>query len=1591
MRKLFSVLVAAVALAFGGLTYAQAPSCPATGPVLVYPADNSTSVPRGAGSTVTVKWNPVANTANYDIYFGPLGDGCSGSPHATVPSNTTQWSAPSAEIIDGATYEWKVVAKGPIGCSIPKPSNCARFTMRICPTTAPTLTEPANNASVNAGDVKLKWTAVANAAFYEIYNSVDNGPVSLVATTTATEKFVTVEPGRSVQWAVKAAATGCNGALSQPFKFTTKCPTAGATLSTPTHGATFKDDTSILFSWSAVEGAAGYGVYRSLDGGQTWTLLVDNLTGRNYTTKFAVGNWMWKVRAHFAGNCPDVDSAPSAFSVTSASCGNSPATLVAPADGAAQSLPITFAWTPPSGGKRFLIFVSGPNGTSQVGDTTGNSFVLSSLTPGTYQWYVVTKFDNCPDLESARRTLIVNKRECPQGSISTTSPVNNATVTSPVTFAWTSIPDAKLYRIWASLNGSAPVLIGSTTSLSTSVALPAGAFKWRVEGVREDCLPIFSPESNFTILQGANCSNNVAPQLLPVVIKDDDDPAAGKPVLLPWIAQTRGALFRVWISKLGAAFEDVGITRENQFEINLPPGAYRWYVEEYIENCLPLRSAATEEFLVEDTTPRCLTDKPVLAEPVNGATYTKLRFRVVEVTVVNRPVRYRFFAIVDRTNALPEIVFLGASTKPEFEPDVQLPPATYQVFVERSVDECPSTFSDRITVTIGRAQNCPTAVPQLLLPANNSTNNSPKVKFVWGGTFPEGTKFVVIAAVNAGAPTPIGTTTEMNLERVVPPGRLRWRVAAFPPGCNPLFSVENIAGIALPQGCSLRAPVALDPPDESQLPEGEINFEWSNVPNAKEYNLFVWKQGDVPTVVATTNATKSLVSLTGEGTYLWFVDVEGSDSACPANGSGIGEFAIVAKEPCGVPDKTEAYVIGKVQSGVPYTVRWTPLANVKTYEVQKSATSDFANPETMLVTGLSVGASQSITVGAAQTFWRVRGIADCNDAHGPFSNVVTNVVQAPKTNNASAEVGTVNEIVQQIVLPPSSPPRSFTIATDRASVKASPSSGVVGDQPVTITLTSDPRGLALGTNTATVKVSYADLTSSTVQSHAFTVVSIPVNVSLVTPVTPGGKSGPPPDALIFSGVGHAAGQNNSFFESDVRLVNLGAQTQKYQINYTPSGTDGTLNGSTTTIEIAPNQSLALDDVVSSVFGLGDLSGALGMLEARPLTSASSSSGFFSSVTQTAQQLLTIGSSRTYNVTENGTFGQFVPATPFAKFVGSGKVLSLLHVAQSASMRANFGFLEASGNPVDLTVRVYNILGQLVGTIPVSLQASEHKQIGLMLVANGITDLEDGRVEVEVVNGSGKITAYVSELDNATNDPFLVSAVEKGSVNTNRYVVPGMAHKDLGFAFWVSDVRIHNAGTASVPATLTFYSEGNPSSFVSKQVTIDPGEIEVLNDIVQNFFTQPNGAGGSLVVTTPSNVPLGITARTYNRTDAGTYGQYLPAVTVAESVGLGDRSLNILQVEQSSRMRTNIALTETSGSPATVEVGLVIPDSLATPTVTFNLAGNEFRQFSVGDFQIPDAIYNGRITVKVIGGTGKVTTHGSLIDMATNDGTLIPPQ
>ena len=135
----------------------------------------------------------------------------------------------------------------------------------------------------------------------------------------------------------------------------------------------------------------------------------------------------------------------------------------------------------------------------------------------------------------------------------------------------------------------------------------------------------------------------------------------------------------------------------------------------------------------------------------------------------------------------------------------------------------------------------------------------------------------------------------------------------------------------------------------------------------------------------------------------------------------------------------------------------------------------------------------------------------------------------------------------------------------------------------------------------------------------------------------------------------------------------------------------------------------------------------------------------------------------------------------------------------------------------------------------------------------------------------------------------------------------------------------------------------------------------------------------------------VTGRTYNLTDHGSYGQFISAVTPNDGVGKGERALNVLQVEDSVRYRTNLGLAEVTGKPVTVEVSVFLPDSKVIPRITLDLGPNEYRQTAIlHDLGLANT-YNARISVRVVDGDGKITAYGSVVDMETQDPTYVPAQ
>src|SRR6185295_14635456 len=143
----------------------------------------------------------------------------------------------------------------------------------------------------------------------------------------------------------------------------------------------------------------------------------------------------------------------------------------------------------------------------------------------------------------------------------------------------------------------------------------------------------------------------------------------------------------------------------------------------------------------------------------------------------------------------------------------------------------------------------------------------------------------------------------------------------------------------------------------------------------------------------------------------------------------------------------------------------------------------------------------------------------------------------------------------------------------------SPSSGALPAGGADVTVTIDAAQLDTGSTQASLTL---NRTQGSAKTGAFgnpPPTTVPVNVSLVAPVTTKPKDGNAPlNTLLIPAVAHADGIGTRFV-SDIRLTNTATQSITYDLTFTPSNIDGTTAGKQMTITALAGQTVALNDIV----------------------------------------------------------------------------------------------------------------------------------------------------------------------------------------------------------------------------------------------------------------------------------------------------------------------------------------------------------------------------------------------------------------------------
>ncbi len=435
-------------------------------------------------------------------------------------------------------------------------------------------------------------------------------------------------------------------------------------------------------------------------------------------------------------------------------------------------------------------------------------------------------------------------------------------------------------------------------------------------------------------------------------------------------------------------------------------------------------------------------------------------------------------------------------------------------------------------------------------------------------------------------------------------------------------------------------------------------------------------------------------------------------------------------------------------------------------------------------------------------------------------------------------------------------------------------------------------------------------------------------------------------------VASAEGRAGSVWRSDVGLLNRSALTNHVKLRLYRANAffDHEL-------ELAPGENRTLGDVMA-LFGKTG-SGALRIFSSEPL----------------------IATSRTYNLTPDGTFGQFLGSAAPTRGIETGDSAVLMQLQENDAFRTNIGITNGWKRPAEVEVSLYDGHGNFVATVERTVPPERTIQLNQpFLEFGGRMDVGTGYAIVHVEFGQ-HVFAYSSVVDNRSNDPTTIP-MKVGAGSVEQWVAAA-AHVTGEFdSQWRTDLYLLNR--SSVTATAEVRYRGDDGTAETSMAVLEPGAQLLLADVVSQLDAD---GGGSLQVF--SDQPVLVSSRTYNAGDDGTFGQFLDGISPHATARAGQK-VWLPQLQQNEWFRTNLGLVNSGDVEASVRIELF--DGSGNRLATRNRTLAPYQRVQL---QQPFSAIAGRddldaahASLTVDAGEG-VIAYASVIDNATNDPTMVP--
>ncbi len=230
-------------------------------------------------------------------------------------------------------------------------------------------------------------------------------------------------------------------------------------------------------------------------------------------------------------------------------------------------------------------------------------------------------------------------------------------------------------------------------------------------------------------------------------------------------------------------------------------------------------------------------------------------------------------------------------------------------------------------------------------------------------------------------------------------------------------------------------------------------------------------------------------------------------------------------------------------------------------------------------------------------------------------------------------------------------------------------------------------------------------------------------------VSGGTTTGP---GIYVPGAAHQGGAAGTNWRTDLEVYNPGSAQLSFTVELLYRD-QGNPNPASVPFNLAPGRSVRYGDVMTSVFG--------------------SSGAATLRVTPSHDQVLV--SSRTYNDTGSGTYGQYIAGLWDSQATRQGQTARLIQLTRTNAYRTNLGVVNVTASTLSVEVQLYSSSGIVVGTR--SYSVPPYGSIQRTDVYGEVTsgDVADGYALVRTTTSGGAFLAYASVVDNRTGDPVYV--------------------------------------------------------------------------------------------------------------------------------------------------------------------------------------------------------------------------------------------